>query len=177
MKEYRRVLLALLTCISLAAPLRADGGMLRISKKVNGLVISAFTSPTPACVGTIDVSILIQDERTGTAILDGDVTIVARRGNSTHAAAATAETATNRMMRAAQIDLRDAGRWSFEIDFQKDQSESRIAFDLDVEPAAPRWRELLPWIVWPFGAILVFGILQRGERRFESVTAESVERP
>src|SRR5207248_1816433 len=97
-----RETMTLIAAIALTAAARGDGGALRLTEKRDGIAISVFTSPTPPCAGPIDVSVLIQSEKTGDAIRDEDVIVTARLDNISIVKRATAQGATNKLMQAAQ---------------------------------------------------------------------------
>jgi len=147
--------LALLLATLAAPEVHADGGMLRYSKQVGTRIVSAFTAPTPPSVGTIDVSVLLQEADTGRVVLDVPVTIRARNEVARmREAQATRAAATNQLMRAALLDLPVAGVWTIDIVLEGD--ENPITFDLLVGEPPPPWRDMLVWFLWPAGIIGLF---------------------
>ena len=147
--------LALVLAMFASRAVRADGGMLRTSKTVGARIVSAFTTPPPPCVGSIDVSVLLQEADSGRVVLDVPVTIRARhRLARTRETPATRAAATNQLMRAALLDLPVAGVWT--IDIVLDGDETPITFDLSVGEPPPPWRDMLVWFLWPAAIIGLF---------------------
>src|SRR5262245_12026631 len=105
---------ALLHPASLA---RADGGFLRLRQKAGGYEIAVFTSPTPIRVGTLDVSVLVQDAATGEFVPDANVIVClnAPRTERILRYAATVDAATNRLFKAAVFHLPDEGLWDVQV--------------------------------------------------------------
>jgi hypothetical protein len=149
----------------------ADGGTLRLSQRCGPLQVSVFTSPAMPHVGLIDISTLVQDAATG-RILD-DVPVVVRlqsielRG-LTLEQESTAGAATNKLFRAAAINVPEAGKWRAEIlvgveshsASASDRNFPTLSFDFDVAAPSPQWLSLAAWVGWPVGVIAVFLIHQ-----------------
>jgi hypothetical protein len=145
----------------LCMPVRADGGLLRFSAKKSGYQISVFTAPTPIRVGTVDISAFVQDASTGNPIKDVRVTIrMTRKEIPALESPATTEAATNKLFRAAQLELPAPGRWQMQVQVQGPHGLAVIGGDVDVAEALPRWRQMWPWIGWPALVIALFGIHQ-----------------
>src|SRR5262245_62006483 len=75
----------------------ADGGTVRLSRQQGAYRITVFTEPTPFRAGPVDVSVLVQDARTGQPVKEAWVTVrAALRGRPGEAAVhpATVEAAT-----------------------------------------------------------------------------------
>jgi hypothetical protein len=53
----------------------ADGGALRFSGRRGDRLISIFTAPTPLLAGRADLSVLVQDVKSGTAITDLSINV------------------------------------------------------------------------------------------------------
>jgi hypothetical protein len=137
-----------------------DGGTVRCSERRGDRSVTVFTSPTPLRAGTVDVSVLLLDANGGTPLIDVPVVVEARSADSQGrhmTRAATNEAATNKLMRAAEIEL-PAGKWHFAVFVDDPAKSSPLAFDVDVaEPIAP-WVETSLWIGWPFAVIGLFAV-------------------
>src|SRR5262249_10619427 len=81
------------------------------------------------------------------------------RSQSQLTAAATAEAATNKLMRAAQLKLSTPGRWRLAVEIEG-KSRPPIEFDVDVAEGFPPWFETGLWIAWPLAIVALFGVHQ-----------------
>jgi hypothetical protein len=145
----------------------ADGGTLRFSQRRGEFQVSVFTSPSTPSVGPIDVSVLVQDAATG-KIRDDVPVIVRLQSIDLHALAleqpATAGAATNKLFRAAVLDVPDPGQWRAEILIGgpslavpiRDGNSATLTFDFEVAEPAAHWLSLAPWVGWPIGIIVLF---------------------
>ena len=149
------------------AAIKADGGTVRCSERRGDRLVTVFTSPTPLIAGLVDVSVLLLDANTGTPLTGVPVTVDVASGDSPRrriTREATNETATNKMMRAAEFEL-PSGKWRLEVFVDDSAKRSPIGFDVDVgEPIAP-WVETGFWIGWPFAAVGLFVVHQILARR------------
>jgi 5-hydroxyisourate hydrolase-like protein (transthyretin family) len=138
---------------------RADGGTVRYSERRGDRSVTVFTSPTPLRAGLVDVSVLVLDANSGTPQVGVPVLVEAASADSQRQITRTAtnEAATNKMMRAAEIDLA-AGKWHIAVFVDDPAKRAPISFDVDVaEPMAP-WLDTGLWIAWPFAAIGLFAV-------------------
>ena len=174
MKHVLPIATVLLLCPALA---RADGGTLRLHERAGDFQVSVFTAPELPRVGTIDISVLVQDASTGHVRLDVPVQIELHQLDSANLLLdkpADAASANNKLYQAAQFEIPNPGRWSAEIIIgRQTQStstadsgssaapESPLAFQFDVAPPSPPWLELAPWVAWPFAIIALFLLHQR----------------
>ena len=141
----------------------ADGGTVRYSGRQADRLVTVFTDPTPLRTGLVDVSVLVQDAKSGQAL--GDVPVVVSAEPIDHsqqpvAVTATAEAATNKLLRAARFDLPSPGGWHLEVDVDDSGRKATIDFDVEVAEGLPPWFELGLWIGWPLAAIGLFGVHQ-----------------
>ena len=161
-----------LTC-ALASLLRsnvavADGGTLRLSQRFGPWRVSVFTSPAVPNVGPIDISTLVQDAATG-RVCD-DVPMIVRlksieRPGLTLEQEATVSAATNKLFRAALIDVPETGKWRAEIlvgveslpASDSDRNFPTPTFDFDVAAPPTEWLSLAAWVAWPI--VLIAGFL------------------
>jgi hypothetical protein len=141
----------------------ADGGTVRYSGRQADRVVTVFTDPTPLRTGLVDVSVLVQDANSGQTL--ADVPIIVHAESIDHSkqritVAATVEAATNKLLRAAQVDLASPGRWHLEVDVDGSGQKLAIEFDVEVAEGLPPWVEMSLWIGWPLAAIGLFGVHQ-----------------
>ena len=146
----------------------ADGGAVRYSERHDNRLITVFTDPTPMRAGIVDVSVLIQDANSGKPLLDVPATVSAhpihdRDGRIS--GAATTDAATNKLLRAAQLDFSESGPWRIEVAVDGFGQGSPIGFEVDVAEARPPWVQTSFWIGWPFAVIGLFVMHQFLVRR------------
>lgn len=109
----------------------------------------------------MDVSVLVQNAATGGPRLDVPVEVIAHPVGEPERVirgTATVEAATNKLFRAALLDLSEPGRWRFEVRLPGQTGMERAAFEAEVLPALPDWVESALWIGWPFLIVLLFGL-------------------
>jgi len=139
------------------APTFADGGSMRLSQEKGGYRISVFSAPTPFRAGPVDLSVLIQDASTGDPMTQVQVTLrMTKSGGLALEYPATAATATNKLLHAAQFELPEPGRWALEVQVQGSHGPAVVGVELEAAEPLPRWREMWLWISWPALAIVLF---------------------
>jgi hypothetical protein len=141
---------------------RADGGTVRYSGRCGDRLITVFTDPTPPRSGVVDVSVLIQEASSGRPRPEIPVIVEAQRVDQPQKqirAPATTQAATNKLLRAAQLDLA-AGRWHVDIVVEDSGLVSPPEFDIDVAEGLPAWIQMGFWIGWPLAAIGLFVVHQ-----------------
>ena len=149
----------------------ADGGTLRLSQSKGDLQISVFTSPAVLRVGMIDVSVLIQDAASGKVRIDLPSVVRLQSiedANLVVECATSATDATNKLFRAALVDVPKAGDWKVQVLVgQNSADDKNIAanqvvpeFQIAVGPPLPAWLEIAPWISWPFAVVGLFFVHQ-----------------
>ena len=145
----------------------ADGGTLRFSQRQGDLQISVFTSPAVLRVGVVDVSVLVQDAASGR--VRNDVPSVVRLqsvedANLVVERATNSTDATNKLFRAALVDVPRAGDWQVSVLVGQNSADDRHRvtnqaapdFQIAVGPPLPAWLEISPWISWPFAVAGLF---------------------
>src|SRR5262249_37115885 len=123
---------------------------------VGGYLVTVFTAPTPLRAGPVDVSVLVQDARTGQPAPVGQVMLRLRQpGERTLEQAATREQATNRLLHAAQFDLPAPGGW-LGAGVRGGGGGGGGGVDPRAAELSPRWLELWGWIFLPVVAVVLF---------------------
>jgi hypothetical protein len=146
----------------------ADGGKLQLSQREGNYQIAVFSQPTPLRVGPVDVSVLLLDVDSGSPIDDAVVKIMATHLDRPAAVVtqpATVGAATNKLFRAATLDLPTTGRWRFETSIDGPFGNARTAFDADVAEQLPRALAVWPWLAWPVIPIALYGLREFSSRR------------
>jgi hypothetical protein len=145
----------------------ADGGSMWMSGRQGDYHISVFTAPTPFRAGPVDVSVLVQDASTGNPLTQVQVKVrMIKPGRPALEYPATSETATNKLLHAAQFVLPEPGAWNLEVQVQGSQGLAVLAGDVQAAKALARWQEIWPWFGWPMLAIVIFCLHHVLERRF-----------
>ena len=138
----------------------ADGGRLVRVERTNGWIVSVFVTPDPPRVGTVDVSVLVQDAANGSVIADADIAVTLTAGGDaegvTTSAPASRSHATNKLLQSALLEAPSAGDWQGMIDCQVGNAKAEIPFTLQIAAASPAWTKLAPWFLWPFAAAAIF---------------------
>jgi hypothetical protein len=150
--------LLLCPCCAVAS---ADGGRVVLVEKQGDYRISVFASPDPLRAGPVDISILLQDAATDAPVADAQIDItLSPRDNwgPTIRATATSAAATNKLLRAALLDLPTAGTWDAEIAVAADHGPANVHFAIETDPPLPHWLTVWPWSTWPVGAVLLFSL-------------------
>ncbi len=143
-----------------AAGARADGGALCISRSDGPFVVSIFTAPTPLRVGSIDVSVLVQDTGDRAPVLDAAVDLALRGADLQLAAPATNAAAANKLLYAAAVAIPSAGRWSISAEARAAERVGTASCEIDVAPAAPPALVFWPYLALPFAVIALFALQQ-----------------
>jgi len=73
---------------------------------------------------------------------------------------ATTEAATNKLYHAAVFDMPEQGWYSVEVCTKGTLGEAQIRFEMEAAGPMPPWLAMVPWVGWPFLAVLLFGIHQ-----------------
>jgi hypothetical protein len=144
-------------------PAFADGGVIRLSETTDAFRVTVLTAPTPFRAGPVDVSVLVQDARTGEVVPDAKVTLrLFARDNPSEIRqyAATTAAATNKLFYSALFDLPAPGWWTLETDVERAQKTARVSFQMEAAGPLPRWAGFWPWFTWPFLTVALFAFHQ-----------------
>lgn len=161
----------ILSAVLLAAaapPVRADGGTVRASVQKGRWQVTVFTSPNPLRAGPVDVSVLVQDAKTGRPDPAARVTVTAASRTVPPVVVsepATPDAATNKLLVAALFDLPEAGWWDFQVEVAAAGETHEAAFAAEAAEPLPGWVSLAGWVGWPAAAVLVFAAHQVLVRR------------
>lgn len=143
------------------ASARGDGGTLRAWERRGGWEIAVFTEPTPPAVGPVDISVLVLDPATGEPIPDARITVEVRPEGRPELATrhlATADAASNKLLRDAVFELRHPGRCEVAVDVVRSDDRARVQFGLDVASRSTPAPGLWPWILWPAPVVAAYGV-------------------
>jgi hypothetical protein len=122
--------------------------------------VSIFTAPTPLRVGSIDVSVLVQDAGDRAPLLDAAVDLALRGADLQLTAPATHAAAANKLLYAAAVEIPTAGRWSVSAHARAAERAATASCEIDVAPPAPRAVVFWPYLALPFVVIALFALQQ-----------------
>ena len=153
--------------LALPTEARADGGAIRLHQRAGGYQVTVLTSPTPFRAGPVDVSVFVQDAVTGEYVPDARVTLSLKLPATGQVLQypATEEAATNKLYRAAEFRLPDAGWWDVTVAVEGPHGSAVVRFGVQADPPPPRWLDLWPWFSWPALVVALFGAHRLVTRR------------
>jgi hypothetical protein len=142
----------------------ADGGVVHLREASGPFLVTVFAAPEIPRVGLIDMSVLVQDRRTGTVILDTIVNLELQpmaNTNPSFAIRATLGKAKNKLLQTVTINVLTTGWWAVKIRVRGDREEE-VVLDtkLLIRRQAPRLSTLWPVLILPPVAIGVFALHQ-----------------
>ena len=141
--------------LCLAALLFADGGAVEFRKQVGSLLITVFGAPSPLRAGVADLSVLVQDARDTSAVLDAEVGLtLSRAGDKEISLSATRAQATNKLLYAAYPFLPSAGEWRLNVQVK---SQGRSVSVDGVIAVMPQQTSVMTY--WLYIAFAPIGIL------------------
>jgi hypothetical protein len=143
-----------------SAGARADGGALCVSRSDGPFVVSIFTAPTPLRVGSIDVSVLVQNADDRAPVLDAAVDLALRGADLQLTAPATHAAAANKLLYAAGIAIPSPGRWSISAQARAADRVGTASCEIEVGPPAPPAVVFWPYLALPFVVIALFVLQQ-----------------
>jgi hypothetical protein len=180
--HQRRIAAALFALTAIACngeSVRADGGRLVRIERTNGWIVSIFVAPDPPRVGTVDVSVLVQDSTNGSVIADADIAVTLTAGGDaegvTTSAPASRNQATNKLLQSALLEASTSGDWKGTIHCSIGSRRAEIPFELQIAAAPPAWTKLAPWFLWPFAATAIFCAHRAMARKRKSPAAGATE--
>lgn len=150
-------LAALLVAALAAGDVGADGGVVRLKETRGAFTVTVF-SPEPVEAGPVDLSVLVQggDAEVST---DAAVDLVLQPPDPTRppiARRASREAATNRLLRAAVVELDEPGEWRLEVRVRRGDETATFVGALAVGPPRSRLLRLWPQLALPLVAVLLF---------------------
>lgn len=139
-------------CLLDSGSVWADGGAVRLMRQTASWRVTVFTSPTPLRTGPVDISVLIQDAKTGQPLLDVPVKVWAHPAEDPESLVggdAMTEAATNKLFRAIVVDIQQPGRWDLTIEVGPEENQESLLVEVDIGAGLPNWFNLAAWIGWP----------------------------
>lgn len=152
-------LFAALVVAATAPAARADGGVPLAVRSVGGYRVGVFAEPAPLRAGPVDISVMVQGAEsreylrdvTAWVTVQSEGPVVVRR-----TAEATEDAATNKLFRAALLELPFSGRWTVAVAIEGMHGKAELAVDVIAGDPLPRWQRLWGWFTWPIIPIGLF---------------------
>ena len=163
----RRLVIAL-TLLGAAAAAYADGGRLQMRQAAGPFVVSLFTTPEALAMGPADLSVMVEDQGSGSVLLDADVavTLTSEDARVAPVIAHLSHThATNRLLEDAVVQLPHAGRWQAVIHVSEAGRQASATTVLTVANYSARRGTVWLFAVLPVGAIALFAWVEVAKRR------------
>jgi len=166
----------------------ADGGAIQFQGDTGPFHVTVFTLPPILSVGSVDVTVLIQDRTKLNPLLDARVTLdlseLATSGPKNEAWSPPAcalntplslagiparlNHGENRLLYGAVVQVRSSGTWKLKINIQRDSEIESVSTLLKVDPPAPP--PLAYWHLFLLPPLGVLGfIMNRTARRRDRV--------
>jgi len=178
-----RCLAALIAVVAgtLPTPLASgDGGTVRLVESVGPFVVTIFTAPEPVRVGSVDVSVLVQDRARGEPLLDARVSLDAippdGGGTTPLHVEATRSRATNKLLYAAAFTPDRTGEWRLRVAVRRGPDAAEVHCDLPVARAAAGIADIWPYLALPPAVVALYALRARLVRRRRSRRLAGVAR-
>ncbi|MBO0798566.1 MAG: hypothetical protein J2P31_07065 [Blastocatellia bacterium] len=105
----------------------ADGGVMQLHRSSGPFVITVFTAPAPLRAGTVDISVMVQDSRSQSPLLDANIVVsLYNEDGKAIKAEARRDLSRNKLFYSAIVILPEAGRWTIEVTVRRNSEETRI---------------------------------------------------
>jgi putative membrane protein len=138
--RFRRVVLPALALILPVAALAygylapsaidIDGDIVRMQETSGPFHITVFTEPDPLAAGPFDVSVLVQDRKSGEPVLDVPVSLAIAQpnaaGDTPALIPATAEASSIKLLLAGTVNLPHEGAWNLRVSVGSGAGESVV---------------------------------------------------
>jgi hypothetical protein len=141
----------------------ADGGVVHLREASGPFLVTVFAAPETLRVGMIDTSVLVQDRKTGTVVLDTAVNLELQpmaNTNPPFSIRARLGQARNKLLQNVTVNVPTSGWWAVKIFVRRGREEVVLATKLLIMPAASRLAALWPFLILPPFAIGLFALHQ-----------------
>jgi hypothetical protein len=152
-----------------------DDQVIRLQQQSGPFSVVVFGKAGDLEVGPASFSVLVQDRDTRETLLDATVDLSAQpAGDSRGTVSVPASTAAsdNKLLQAAELNLRTAGDWTLQIAVRRNSASADVSLPLRV--VKPASSIAIPWsylILLAFSVILLFTYIRR-HRRQKTVRVE-----
>ena len=131
-------------------------------------VVSLFTTPESLATGSADLSVMVEEQGSGSILLDADVAVTLTSEDARVApviAHLSHAHATNRLLEDAVVQLPQAGRWRAVIHVSEAGREASVTTVLTVANYSARRGTVWLFAVLPVFAIALFAWVEVAKRR------------
>lgn len=154
--------------VGAAVAAHADGGRLQMRQAAGPFVVSLFTTPESPAVGAADLSVMIEEQGSGSVLLDADV-VVTLTSEDARIAPVVAHLshahATNRLLQDAVVQLPRAGRWEAVLRIREAGRVATTSTVLRVANYSARRGTVWLFAVLPIFVIALFAWVQVAKER------------
>ncbi len=173
------------------APCLGDGGVIIARQTVDGMDLTIFASPVPLRAGPVDVSVLVQDVKSGESVMDAAVAVswspqssasedwlppcCSMKSNSDNIPA-TRGHSQNKFLYSAIVPVRSAGKSELVVRAIHADREAFLACDITAAPPRAPALAYWPFLALPPMAVAGFALHQRLGRKRGSFTADGTDR-
>ena len=138
-----------------AGLLIADGGAVLSRTRRGSLIVTVFAAPVPLRAGMADLSIMAQKATSGYPVLNADIVLRLSKPNEPEIrVSATRTSSANKLLYAAQPELRSPGMWHLDIRVRTNNEAITVPVNFRVLSADPA---LVTY--WPYFVAVPLGIL------------------
>ena len=115
-----------------------DGGTVILRQSSGPFLVTVFATPTPLRAGPVDLTVMVQDASTQTAVLDASVIVrVQPEAGPEISTPATRAQAQNKLLYAAPVVLPDSGRYKLDIAVTRGAQTANLSGTLEIAPPEP----------------------------------------
>jgi hypothetical protein len=140
-----------------------DGGTMLLHQDAGPFTITLFAAPQPLQVGAADLSVMVQDRKSGEVLLDPVIDLTA----TPEAAGGAPETvrlargqSSNRLLQAAAVHFSKSGKWRLGLVVHRGDDAAHLSTECTVEPDRSRARLVWFYVLLPVGIIVLFVVHQ-----------------
>lgn len=141
----------------------ADGGTVLLYQDAGAFTITLFAAPQPLRTGEADLSVMVQDRRSGAVLLDPVIDVTAAPdgvGASQRTVRLARGLAGNRLLQAGTLDFPSGGKWRLALLVRRGNDEARLTTECIVETNRSRFTLVCFFVLLPVAVILLFAIHQ-----------------
>ena len=191
---------ALLLLVLSSLEAQADGGVMRLRQAQGPFVITIFTTPELTSHRPVDVSVLVQRRDSNEVILDAAVDLLLTpppltavtpadpicgpsgvglfgQNSPEHdprfSVPATRARSSNKLLYAAEVEFGTPGDWTLDARVKSKSESARFTCRIPVGPTPRQLAGLLPYLVLPPIAVVLFALnqwLRKSQRTDEAST-------
>jgi hypothetical protein len=138
----------------------ADGGTMLLHQEAGPFTLTLFAAPQPLQAGMADLSVMVQDRRSGEVLLDPLIDLTVALDGAQETVRMARGQATNRLLQAGTVHFSRAGRWRLTLVVQRGNEVAKVSTECIVEPNGSR--TLLVWfyVLLAVGVVVLFVIHQ-----------------